>query len=44
MATKKMVSFRFTPEVIDLLQRQAKAQGITVTAYLKQIIIAAVFK
>jgi predicted DNA binding CopG/RHH family protein len=44
VAKKKMVSFRFTAEVVDLLKRKASEQGITVTEYMKRIIVAEVFK
>lgn len=44
MSKKKMVSFRFTAEVVELLKKKAGEAGLTVTAYLKQIIIAEVFK
>lgn len=44
MTTKKMVSFRFTPDVIELLKRKASEKGMTVTAFIKHLIIAEVFK
>lgn len=44
MSKKKMVSFRFTAEVVDLLKRKAAEKGLTVTEYMKRIIIAEIFK